>query len=127
MAAPSAKLYVGNLSWSTTRDNLYELFASYGEVQDAFIPLDRESGRSRGFGFVTLSTTELANKAIADLDGQDYMGRALRVNLAAPQDKSRSGRGGYGGGGGGYGRSEGGYSGGGGGYGGQGGYGGGGY
>jgi RNA recognition motif-containing protein len=101
MAEQSSKLYVGNLSWGTTRDDLAQLFSSYGEVQDAFIPLDRESGRSRGFGFVTLSSPDAAQDAIKQLDGQPFQGRDLRVNLAAPQgDRSRSGRGGYGGGGG---------------------------
>lgn len=112
MAAPNTKLYVGNLSWGTTRDNLYELFSAYGDVHDAFIPLDRESGRSRGFGFVTLSSEEKANQAIQELDGQEFQGRQLRVNMAAPQDKSRSGRGGFGGGGynQGYNQSHGGYN-----------------
>jgi cold-inducible RNA-binding protein len=115
------KLYVGNLSWNTGTEDLHNLFGNYGEVTDAFIPLDRETGRSRGFGFVTLSDVASADKAIKDLDGTDFQGRNIRVNVAAPQgDRSGGFRGGRGGGGRGYGGD------GGGGYGG-GGYGGGGY
>uniref|UniRef100_A0A383VSC6 RRM domain-containing protein n=1 Tax=Tetradesmus obliquus TaxID=3088 RepID=A0A383VSC6_TETOB len=131
------KLYVGNLSWSTTEDDLGQLFGQYGAVVDAFIPKDRETGRARGFAFVTLESG--AEQAMANLNEQEFMGRTIRVNEAAPQGQGGGGRGGggyggrgggggYGGGGGGYGggRGGGGY-GGGGGYQGGGGYGGGGY
>lgn len=86
------KIYVGNLPWSTTEADLRDLFARFGEVQSAAVITDRETGRSRGFGFVELE--EGAEKAIAELDGRDFGGRTLRVNEA--QQK----RGGGGGGGG---------------------------
>lgn len=108
----SLKLYVGNLSWDTQRDDLYTLFGTFGTVSDAFIPTDRETGRPRGFGFVTLNQ-DGARQAIAQLNETEFMGRTIRVNEAAPQ--------GSGGGGGGGGRGGGGYGGGGGGYGGRGG------
>jgi RNA recognition motif-containing protein len=126
------KLYVGNLSWSTTEQDLAQLFGQYGNVQDAFIPKDRETGRARGFAFVTLDSG--AEEAMANLNEQEFMGRTIRVNEAQPQGGGGGGGfgggrggGGYGGGGrggGGYNRGGGGYGGGGGGYGG-GGYGGG--
>jgi RNA recognition motif-containing protein len=114
----SKKLYVGNLTYDTTEDDLVELFQTYGEVASAQIIIDRETNRSRGFGFVEMSAG--ADEAIEALNGQDVRGRNLTVNEARPRDprESRGGgggsyRGGYGGGGGGYG------SGGGGGYGGD--------
>lgn len=131
----STKLYVGNLSWNTQRDDLYQLFGAYGTVEDAFIPTDRETGRPRGFGFVTMSA-ESAQAAVQSLNETEFMGRTIRVNEAQPPGERAGGggRGGYGGrggggyggggyGGGGYGgsRSGGGYGGGGGGYGGGGG------
>lgn len=129
----SLKLYVGNLSWDTQRDDLYTLFGTYGTVSDAFIPTDRETGRPRGFGFVTLNQ-EGARAAIAQLNETEFMGRTIRVNEAAPQGGGGGGGGGRGfGGGGGYnagggrgggGYGGGGYGGGGGGYGAGGGYGG---
>lgn len=100
----ATKLYVGNLSWETTKDDLFAEFGKFGEVQDAFIPLDRDSGRSRGFGFVTMNSDEAQN-AIQSMDGAEFMGRNIRVNEAQPQGE-RGGRGGggfNGGGGGGYG------------------------
>jgi RNA recognition motif-containing protein len=113
----SKKLYVGNLTYDTTEDDLVELFQTYGEVVSAQIIIDRETNRSRGFGFVEMSAG--AEEAIEALNGQDIRGRNLTVNEARPRDprESRGGGGGYrgGGGGGGYG---GGYGGGGGGYGG---------
>ncbi|GIL74532.1 hypothetical protein Vretifemale_4521, partial [Volvox reticuliferus] len=142
----STKLYVGNLSWETRADDLNGLFSKFGAVEDAFVATDRETGRSRGFGFVTLESTA-AKAAAAEIDGSEFMGRTIKVNEATPQGDRSGGRGGgyggrgrgrggyggdsgYGGGGRGYGggRGGGGYSGnyGGGGYGG-GGYGGGGY
>lgn len=68
----STKLYVGNLSWNTTRDDLYDLFGQYGNVEDAFIPSDRETGRSRGFGFVTLDANA-ASSAVSSLDQTEFM------------------------------------------------------
>ncbi|KAJ9677587.1 hypothetical protein PVL29_022527 [Vitis rotundifolia] len=121
----SSKLFIGGLSYSTDDTSLREAFHKYGEVIEARVIVDRETGRSRGFGFITFTSSEEASSAIQALDGQDLHGRRVRVNYAT--DRARSGGfgggGGYGGGGGGYG--GGGY--GGGGYGGSGGYGGGGY
>lgn len=100
------KIYVGNLPWSTTDEDLRELFATYGPVQSSSVVNDRETGRSRGFGFVEMAPAD-ADKAIAELDGRDYGGRALRVNEAL--DKRRGGgAGGAGGGGGGGDRDRGG-------------------
>ncbi|KAL6764281.1 hypothetical protein V8C86DRAFT_1684468 [Haematococcus lacustris] len=106
----TTKLYVGNLPWSVTKDQLSDLFQQYGQVEDAFIPTDRETGRPRGFGFVTLESGAAKNAA-ASLNNTDYQGRTIRVNEAAPPGESRGGGGGgYGaprrdnyGGGGGYG------------------------
>jgi RNA recognition motif-containing protein len=120
------KLYVGNLTYDTTEDNLVELFSEYGEVLSAQIIIDRDTNRSKGFGFVEMA--DGADEAANALNGQDYRGRNLTVNEARPREDrgggggggSRGGpggsRGGYGGGG-----SGGGYGGGGGGYGGGGG------
>ncbi|PNH05623.1 ribonucleoprotein, chloroplastic [Tetrabaena socialis] len=119
----STKLYVGNLSWDTRADDLTSLFGKFGTVEDSFVATDRETGRSRGFGFVTLPT-DAAKSAIAESDGTEFMGRTIRVNEASPPgERPPGGRGGGGYGG----RGGGGYGGGGGGYGGGGGRGGGGY
>lgn len=91
------KIYVGNLPWSSTEADLRDLFATYGEVASAAVITDRETGRSRGFGFVELEDAGAADKAIAELDGRDFGGRSLRVNEA--QEKRRGGGGGGGGGG----------------------------
>jgi RNA recognition motif-containing protein len=119
------KLYVGNLSYDVDSSALEELFAAHGSVQSAQIISDRDTGRSKGFGFVEMGTDEEAQAAIAALNGQQHGGRALTVNEAKPKENrgggGGGGRGGYGGGGGG-----GGYGGGGGGRGGYGGGGGGG-
>jgi RNA recognition motif-containing protein len=113
------KLYVGNLTYDTTEDNLVELFSEYGEVLSAQIIIDRDTNRSKGFGFVEMA--DGADEAANALNGQDYKGRNLTVNEARPRE-DRGGRGGYGGGGsGGGGGGRGGYGGGG-----RGGYGGGG-
>ena len=124
------KLYVGNLSYNTTGSDLEQLFGQHGTVQSAEVIADRETGRSKGFGFVQMGSDEEAQAAIAALNGQQHDGRALTVNEAKPrEDRPRGGggggggRGGYGGGGGG---GRGGYGGGGGGRGGYGGGGGGG-
>ncbi|PNH05631.1 putative RNA-binding protein rbpA [Tetrabaena socialis] len=128
----STKLYVGNLSWDTRADDLSTHFGKFGTVEDSFVATDRETGRSRGFGFVTLPT-DAAKTACAESDGTEFMGRTIRVNEATPLgDRPAGGRGGGYGGGRGGGRGGGGYGGrGGGGYGddggGGGGYGGGGY
>ena len=113
------KLYVGNLSYDVDSTALQELFASHGTVDSAQIITDRDTGRSKGFGFVEMSTEEEAQNAIGALHGQEHGGRALTVNEAKPREDRP--RGGGGGGGGGYGGGGGGRSGGGGGYGGGGG------
>lgn len=109
-------IYVGNLPWDTTQDDLYQLFGQYGQVAKTQVITDRDTGRSRGFGFVEMPTEEEANRAIEALNNFNYNGRPLTVNVAKPRD-SGGGGGGYGGGGGG----RGGYGGGGGGRGGYGG------
>ena len=92
------KIYVGNLPWSVTEAELRELFGTVGNVESVAVITDRETGRSRGFGFVEMDDGD-AEKAIAELNGRELEGRALRVNEA--QDKrSGGGRGGGGGGGG---------------------------
>jgi RNA recognition motif-containing protein len=100
----STKLYVGNLSFNTSTQDLETLFGESGTVQSANIIEDRETGRSRGFGFVEMSSDAEAKAAIAALDGKEIDGRSLKVNEAKPrEDRSGGGggRGGYGGGGGG--------------------------
>lgn len=97
----STKLYVGSLPYSTTEQQLNELFAQYGTVQSAKVISDRYTGQSRGFGFVEMSTQEEAQKAIAALHGSALGGRTLVVNEARPQEKrpyGGSGGGGTGGG-----------------------------
>ena len=124
----STKLYVGNLAFQTTSQELQELFASAGTVESASVVEDRDTGRSRGFAFVEMSTKEEAAAAIDQFNGKEVGGRALKVNEAKPRENRSGGggggRGGFGGnrgGGGGYGgnrgggRSGGGYGGGGGG------------
>ena len=123
------KLYVGNLSYQVDSSELEQLFGQHGQVVSAQVINDRDTGRSKGFGFVEMSSDEEAQAAIAALNGQDHGGRSLTVNEARPrEDRPRGGGGGgggYGGGGGG-GGGRGGYGGGGGGGGGRGGFGGGG-
>jgi RNA recognition motif-containing protein len=115
-----SKLYVGNLSYNVTSSQLEELFSQHGTVQSAEVIQDRDTGRSKGFGFVQMGSDEEAQAAITSLNGQEHDGRALTVNEAKPrEERPRGGGGGYGGGGGGgYGGGGGGRSGGGGGYGG---------
>ena len=92
------KMYVGNLPFSTTDDELKELFGEFGEVTDVHIPEDRESGRPRGFAFVTMDSKEAMVSAIKDLDGAEFGGRNLRVNEAKPrEDRGGGGGGGRGG------------------------------
>lgn len=78
-------IYVGNLPFSSQSSDLEELFAQYGQVDSASVISDRETGRSRGFGFVEMSNDEEARRAIEDLDGHDFGGRNLRVNEARPR------------------------------------------
>jgi RNA recognition motif-containing protein len=123
-------IYVGNLSFQAEQEDLLDLFGQYGEVKQCSLPLDRETGRKRGFAFVEMSNDADEQKAIDDLQDVEWMGRMIRVNKATPREGGGGGgggRGGYGGGGGG-GGGRGGYGGGGGGAGrgGGGGYGGGG-
>ena len=97
----SAKLFVGNLSFNTTENDLQDAFAAYGAVVETNMMMDRDTGRPRGFGFVTMSTPEEAQKAIEALNGKELDGRALTVNLARPREERSGGgggRGGYGGG-----------------------------
>jgi len=96
------KLYVGNLTFDVDNAALQRLFAQYGTVQSAQVITDRESGRSKGFGFVEMSSDAEAKAAIATLHGNDFGGRTLTVNEARPREE-RGGGGGYGGGGGNYG------------------------
>ena len=102
----SMKLYVGNLSFQTSSHELEELFASVGTVESATVVEDRETGRSRGFGFVEMSSQEEGERAIAELNGTEQGGREIKVNEAKPRE-DRGGRGGGGGYGGGGGRSNG--------------------
>lgn len=95
------RLYVGNLSFQATPEMLREAFAACGEVTDVHIVQDRETGQSRGFGFVTMGTAEQARAAISQLDGSSLDGRALRVNEAEERQSRGGGGGGRGGGGGG--------------------------
>lgn len=94
-----SKVFVGNLSFDTTREELEALFAPLGEISDVFVPLDRDSGRPRGFAFVTYTSGESAQQAIQKLDGAELGGRNLRVNEATAERP-----GGRPGGGGGFGR-----------------------
>jgi RNA recognition motif-containing protein len=120
-------IYVGNLPYSTTEEDVSGLFAAYGPVERVKIITDRETGRSKGFAFVTLGDQAQLNAAIEALNGYDYQGRALRVNASEPKEARPSGGGGGyggerrggGGGGGGYGGERRGGGGGGGGYGGE--------
>ncbi len=95
------KLFVGGLSWDTTDDGLRQAFASYGEMTEAKVITDRETGRSRGFGFVTFAQDEDAKTAISKMDGTSLDGKTIKVNEA--QEKSPRGGGRPSGGGGGYG------------------------
>ncbi|MGB7208757.1 MAG: RNA-binding protein [Pyrinomonadaceae bacterium] len=98
----SNKLYVGNLSFRVTGEDLEEYFAAAGAVDSANVVIDRETGRSRGFGFVEMSSEDEANAAIAQFNGQEYDGRNMVVNEARPREDrggGNRGRGGYSGGG----------------------------
>lgn len=103
------RLYVGNLSFHTSPESLREHFSAYGDVADVHLVSDRETGRSRGFAFVTMGTDEQAAKAISEMDGATLDGRPLRVNEAEErQSRGGGGGGGFGGGGGGGGARRGG-------------------
>ena len=110
----SAKLFVGNISFNITENDLQDAFAAHGTVIEANLMMDRATGRPRGFGFVTMSTPEEAQKAIDAMHGKELAGRALTVNLARPREERPPGGGGGGrrdfrgggGGGGGGGRRE---------------------
>ena len=97
------RIYVGNLSYEMTDSGLEQLFAQYGTVESAQVVMDRDTGRSKGFGFVEMKTEQEAQAAIAGLNGQQSGGRSLTVNEARPREDrgGGGGRGGYGGGGGG--------------------------
>jgi cold-inducible RNA-binding protein len=97
------KLYVGNLTYEVTDAGLQQLFAEYGSVRSAQVVMDRDTGRSKGFGFVELSNDQEAEQAIAALNGKDFNGRTLTVNEARPKEDRGGGGGGkkFGGGGGG--------------------------
>jgi RNA recognition motif-containing protein len=97
------KLYVGNLSYDVDSSSLQQLFTAHGTVESAEVIADRDTGRSKGFGFVEMSTEAEAQAAIAALNGQEHQGRALTVNEAKPKENrggggGRGGRGGFGGG-----------------------------
>jgi cold-inducible RNA-binding protein len=94
------KIFVGGLNWDATDDDLRETFGECGSITDAVIVNDRDTGRSRGFGFVTYSSDEEAKAAVEKFDGQDFMGRKLTVNEARQREERGDGGGGGGGGGG---------------------------
>jgi cold-inducible RNA-binding protein len=102
------RLYVGNLSFSTSRETLEAAFAAFGEVSEVAIPTDRETGQPRGFAFVTMGTGDAANAAISSLNGSMLDGRSLKVNEAQERTGGGGGGGGGRGGGGGGGRGGGG-------------------
>ena len=87
----NSKLFVGNLSFNTTENDLQDLFAAHGSVVEANLMMDRTSGRPRGFGFVTMSTSEEAEAAITALNGKSIDGRSLTVNVAKPREERSSG------------------------------------
>lgn len=109
------KIYVGNMSFNTSEDSLRELFSQHGEVREVAVVMDRETGRPRGFGFVTMENASEAQAAMTALNGAELDGRTLTVNEAKPKAPSSGGGGGRGGFGGGGGGGRGGYGGGGGG------------
>lgn len=101
----NTKMYVGNLSFDSTERDLRDLFGAHGEVTEVFLPTDRETGRPRGFAFVTMDSSASMQAAISAVNGKDLQGRALTVNEAKPQGSTGGGggyRGNSGGGGGGY-------------------------
>jgi len=100
----ATNIYVGNLPWTTTNDELADMFSQYGQVTKAQVITDRETGRSRGFGFVEMTSEEEAQSAIDAMNNRDFNGRPLTVNIAKPREAGGGGgggRGGFGGSGGG--------------------------
>jgi RNA recognition motif-containing protein len=95
----SKKLFVGGLNWKTTDEGLRQAFERFGEITEAKVITDRETGRSRGFGFVTFVQDDSATSAITEMDGSQLEGRTIKVNQAEERPRSGGGRGGYGGGG----------------------------
>src|SRR5437763_14035975 len=94
----STKLFVGNLSFNATENQLQDLFAAHGTVNEVDVIMDKFSGRPRGFAFVTMETKEAADAAVQALNGKEIDGRALTVNEARPREERSGGGGGYGGG-----------------------------
>jgi RNA recognition motif-containing protein len=92
-------IYVGNLSYEVSQEDLSEVFSEYGNVKRVHLPTDRETGRKRGFGFVEMESEAEEDKAIETLDGAEWMGRELKVNKARPRENRNSFGGGGGGGG----------------------------
>ncbi len=90
-------IYVGNLSYQATENDLKEVFGEYGTVKRVVLPADRETGRMRGFAFVEMSEDAQEDAAITELDGAEWMGRQLKVNKAKPKEDNRGGGGGGGG------------------------------
>ncbi|TVQ12098.1 MAG: RNA-binding protein [Leptolyngbya sp. DLM2.Bin27] len=86
-------LYVGNLSYDVTREDLEQVFAEYGDVKRVSLPTDRETGRPRGFAFIDMAAEAQEDTIIESLDGAEWMGREMRVNKARPRDDARSGSG----------------------------------
>jgi len=84
-------IYVGNLSYEVTKEDLTTVFTEYGNVSRVSLPTDRETGRPRGFGFVEMDSEDAETKAIESLDGAEWMGRELRVNKARPRENNRGG------------------------------------
>ena len=82
------KLYVGNLAWAVDDAKLKEIFAAFGTVSEAVVISDKYSGRSKGFGFVTIDDDEAAKKAIAEMDGKEVEGRAIKVSEAQPREEN---------------------------------------
>ena len=95
------KLYVGNLAYTVTDGDLEQMFAAHGTVQSAQVIMDRDTGRSKGFGFVEMGSDAEAQTAIQEMNGKEFGGRSLTVNEARPKTEGGGGRGGFGGGGGG--------------------------
>jgi RNA recognition motif-containing protein len=88
-------IYIGNLSYQAAEDDLREVFAEYGTIKRVVLPIDRESGRMRGFAFVELEDDAQEDTAITELDGAEWMGRQLRVNKAKPREPKRTQAGAY--------------------------------
>jgi RNA recognition motif-containing protein len=88
-------IYIGNLSYKATEEDLKSVFEDYGAVKRVVLPSDRETGRMRGFAFVEMSDDASEDKAIESLDGADWMGRTLKVNKARPKEEGGGGRGGF--------------------------------